>query len=129
MTEPGGAAWRQTTFYPFAQASRYGRGPVLQTAIDSPTHKTAKFGDVPLLHATAVQGEDGTITVFAVNRDVTRPLRLSVDVPAPKVLEHLVLADADRHAANTAEHPERVTPRPHHAPELPPLSWNMIRLG
>src|SRR5690606_34416682 len=29
MTEPGGPAWRQTTFYPFADASRYGRGQVL----------------------------------------------------------------------------------------------------
>ncbi|CAM5713086.1 hypothetical protein SFUMM280S_08052 [Streptomyces fumanus] len=29
MTEPGGPAWRQTTFFPFAQASRYGRGQVL----------------------------------------------------------------------------------------------------
>lgn len=26
MTEPGGAAWRQTTFFPFAQAAKYGRG-------------------------------------------------------------------------------------------------------
>ncbi|GIH02927.1 alpha-N-arabinofuranosidase [Rhizocola hellebori] len=129
MTEPGGAAWRQTTFYPFAQAARYGRGKVLQTAIDSPAYETAKYGDVPLLHATAVQAEDGTVTVFAVNRDLTRPLRLSIDIPALKVLEHLVLADPDRHATNTAEHPDRVTPRPHHATELPPMSWNMIRLG
>jgi alpha-N-arabinofuranosidase len=129
MTEPGGAAWRQTTFYPFAQAARHGRGNVLQTAIESPTNETAKFGEVPLLHATAVQAEDGTITVFAVNRDLIRPLRLNIDVPALKVLEHLVLADPDRHAANTAETPDRVTPRPHDAGELPPLSWNMIRLG
>jgi alpha-N-arabinofuranosidase len=133
LTEPGGAAWRQTTFYPFAQAATHGRGKVLQTVIGSPTYETAKFGDVALLHATAVKADDGTVTVFAVNRDLTRPMRLSIDVPALKVLEHLVLADPDRHAINTAESRDRVTPRPyhatHHATELPPLSWNMIRLG
>ncbi|GAB4003495.1 hypothetical protein GCM10029992_45410 [Glycomyces albus] len=36
MTEPGGPAWRQTTFYPFAEASRYGRGQVLRVSADSP---------------------------------------------------------------------------------------------
>ncbi len=129
MTEPGGPAWRQTTFYPFAQASRYGRGRVLHTAIDSPVYATPKFDEVPLLHATAVAADDGTVSVFAVNRDLERPMRLTIDVPALKVLEHLVLADPDRHAVNTAAHPDRVTPRPHHANELPPLSWNLIRLG
>ena len=36
MTEPGGPAWRQTTFHPFAQASRYGRGEVLDVEVDAP---------------------------------------------------------------------------------------------
>ena len=84
---------------------------------------------MPVLHAAVVRNDDGNVTVFAVNRDLTRPLRLTIDVPALKVLEHLVLADPDRHAVNTAEDPLRVVPRPHHATELPPMSWNMIRLG
>lgn len=37
MTEPGGPAWRQTTFFPFAQASKYGRGEVLDVRVDSPS--------------------------------------------------------------------------------------------
>ena len=36
MTEPGGPAWRQTIFYPFAHASRYGRGRVLRSVIALP---------------------------------------------------------------------------------------------
>src|SRR4029077_15483522 len=49
MTEPGGPAWRQTTFYPFADASRYSRGQVLQVQLQSPTYDTAKHGTVPVL--------------------------------------------------------------------------------
>jgi alpha-N-arabinofuranosidase len=147
MTEPGGPAWRQTTFYPFADAARYGQGQVLQLNVDSPSHETAKHGDVPLLHATAVLGQDGVVTLFAVNRDTTRPLRLNVDLRALTSLggpagglgpvEHWTLADADRHARNTLAEQERVTPRPGAAVnvedgklsvDVPPLSWNTIRV-
>ncbi|WP_330351352.1 arabinosylfuranosidase ArfA [Streptomyces sp. NBC_00582] len=141
MTEPGGAAWRQTTFYPFAQASAYGRGRVLRVEADSPTYATARFGEVPLLHATAVlDDETGDITVFTVNRSQTDALPLQVDlrgVDAHTVVEHLVLADGDPEATNTADRPDRVTPRPATGTavtdgvlraQLEPLSWNMIRL-
>jgi alpha-N-arabinofuranosidase len=53
------------------------------------------------------------------------------------VAEHLVLADDDPRAANTAEQPDRVVPRTVsgarieagtlHA-DLPPRSWNVLRL-
>lgn len=132
MTEPGGPAWRQTTFYPFAQASRFGRGRVLRTVMTSPTHETARHGEVPLLHATAVEAEDGSITVFAVNRDTSRPLHLDLDLRGfgpLRATEHLTLCDQDRHAANTLAQPDRVLPRAlaPGEPTLPPLSWNVIR--
>lgn len=141
MTEPGGPAWRQTTFYPFADAARYGRGQVLHLATESPSHDTARHGTVPLLHATAVAGEDGALTLFAVNRDVARPMVLQADLrafaPTGRAV-HRVLSDPDRHARNTLQQPDRVTPRDAGEPtldggtlrvELPPLSWNTIRLG
>ncbi|MEU4798808.1 alpha-N-arabinofuranosidase [Streptomyces sp. NPDC023327] len=141
LTEPGGPAWRQTTFFPFAQASRYGRGTVLDVRVDSPTYDTAKFGEVPLLHATAVRADDGTVTVFAVNRDRSHPLPLEVTLSGLEpgaVIEHTAVADADPEARNTLADPERVTP--HDVPgtrlangvltaTLEPLSWNVIRLG
>ncbi len=128
MTEPGGAAWRQTIFHPFAQASRHGRGTVLQTVLDTPTHTTAAYGDVPTLHATAVLAADGTVTVFAVNRDLTQPMRLTINAPGWRVTSHTVLADPDRHATNTAAAPDRVIPRAHDG-DLPALSWNVIQLA
>ena len=141
MTEPGGPAWRQTTFYPFAQASRHGRGRVLQVTVDSPTHETKVYGEVPLLHATAVLDEEsGAVTVFAVNRDQHRALPLEIDLrglAVSRVEEHSVLADDDPEARNTLAEPDRVTPHAAQGTELgdgvlratlEPMSWNMIRL-
>jgi len=133
MTEPAGPAWRQTTFHPFAQASRWGRGTVLRPVVVSPTHETRAYGEVPLLHATAVLN-DGGVTVFAVNRDTARPMPLELELRGfgePRVVEHLALWDDDRHAANTLLHQERVRPRlvSGESLVLPPLSWNTIRLG
>ncbi|MFD5317810.1 alpha-N-arabinofuranosidase [Streptomyces sp. NPDC127098] len=141
-TEPGGAAWRQTTFHPFAQASAHGRGTVLDVRAESPRHTTAKYGEVDLLHATAVRDETtGAVTVFAVNRHQTETLPLEVTLRGlglGEVVEHSVLADADPDARNTAARPDRVTPHPATGTTLDgevlrttlePLSWNVIRLA
>lgn len=141
MTEPGGPAWRQTTFFPFAQAARYGRGQVLDVRVDSPTYETARYGETDLLHATAVRDpETGAVTVFAVNRgqDTALPLEVALHgFDLTGIAEHQVLADADPDARNTLTEPGRVAP---HAAEgtlldggvlratLEPMSWNVIRL-
>lgn len=141
MTEPGGPAWRQTTFHPFAQASRHGRGEVLDVRVDSPTYQTARYGTADLLHATAVRADDGTVTVFAVNRSRTGELPLEIALGGlglTAVVEHAVLADADPDARNTLDEPERVAPHPAEGTDLAdgrltavlePLSWNVIRLA
>ncbi|MEU6860073.1 alpha-N-arabinofuranosidase [Glycomyces sp. NPDC046736] len=141
MTEPGGPAWRQTTFYPFAEASAHGRGTVLGVNADAPVLDTAKYGEVPALHSVAVANEDGTITVFAVNRDLESPLSLEIDaatLPAFTDVAVSTLTDADPHAKNTLAEPERVTPAVNKevtvkegliTVELPPMSWNTIRIA
>ncbi|GAB3167285.1 alpha-N-arabinofuranosidase [Streptomyces incanus] len=141
LTEPGGPAWRQTTFFPFAQASRYGRGEVLDVRVDSPTYETARYGTTDLLHATAVRADDDTVTVFAVNRSRTEPLPLEIALGGlglTSVVEHTALADADPDARNTLAEPERVTPHTAGGTTLTdggleavlePLSWNVIRLA
>ncbi|MGW2339920.1 arabinosylfuranosidase ArfA [Streptomyces sp. NPDC001661] len=140
MTEPGGPAWRQTTFYPFAAASKYGRGEVLDVRVSGPTYDTARHGTADLLHATAVRADDGTVTVFAVNRSQTETLPLEValnGLALDRVVEHTALSDADPDARNTLTEPERVVP--HTVSDttveattlkasLAPLSWNVIRL-
>jgi alpha-N-arabinofuranosidase len=141
FTEPGGPAWRQTIFYPFALTSQHGRGTVLRVEPQAPRYETSSQGEVPLVDATAVlDPETGVVTVFAVNRDQDEPMTVEVDVRAmPRISsgEHVTLCDDDPDAINGLETPERVTPRRLHElkvddgyahPVLPPLSWNMIRL-
>ena len=139
MTDPGGASWRQASFWPFALTSQHGRGTVLQTAATSPSYATDAFGEVPVLDSVAVQSEAG-VTIFAVNRSRTDQLSLEVDLrslPDLSSAAHTCLADKDPDAVNTAAEPDRVGVRRRDDPKLdggrlqavlPPLSWNMIQL-
>ncbi|PRX46182.1 alpha-N-arabinofuranosidase [Prauserella shujinwangii] len=138
-SEPGGPAWRQTTYYPYALTSRHGRGSVLRVEPAGPTYETSWMGEVPVMDATAVHDEEtGTVTLFAVNRDQHQPLALSVDVrslPNLEIGEHRALFDDDPDATNTADRPDRVTPTRLADVQvtdgtvtvvLPALSWNMV---
>lgn len=141
MTRPGGGAWVQTIYWPFLHASLYGRGTALRPVIDAPMYDCPGRDGVPVLDATAVQHEDGGVTIFAVNRDLHESLALTCDLRAfgeLTVLEHIVLHHDDVKAVNTETAPDTV--RPHSvngtsmeggaiAATLPALSWNVIRLG
>ncbi|MEI7026073.1 arabinosylfuranosidase ArfA [Paenibacillus sp. y28] len=142
MTENGGAAWRQTIFYPYMHASVYGRGIALNPIIYSPKYDSKEYTDVPYLEATAVYSEEEeTLTIFAVNKDTEEGLLLEADIrgfAGYRVVEHLVLENPDVKAANTAAAPDRVVP--HNRGNagvkdgyvqalLPKLSWNVIRLS
>ena len=141
-SEPGGPAWRQTIFHPFALTSRYGRGTVLRTPVTGPEYDTPSFGTVPEADAVAVLSDAGDeLTVFAVNRDQREPLPVAIDVrslPALRVAHHTYIGDDEPSAANTQDAPDRVVPRrgggiPVHGGvlrmALPALSWNMLRFG
>jgi alpha-L-arabinofuranosidase len=133
-TLDGGPAWRQTTYFPFMHASKFGRGTVLRVEPDAPA-----FGDeVSALEATAVASGDG-VTVFAVNR-ASETLSLAArlrELSGASVAEHIVL-DGDLALSNTADAPDRVAPRTVSGAsvdgdrltvELPPRSWNVVRLA
>jgi len=128
MTVPGGPAWKQVIFYPFQHASQWGRGEVIFSRVESPTYTSKEFGEVPYIEAVAVRDPDsGNVTVFAISRHLTEalPLAFSDDL---KLIEHLVLTDADPYAVNTQETPERVMPGHAETPGvLPPVSWNVLR--
>jgi alpha-L-arabinofuranosidase len=139
--EPGGPAWRQTTFHPFAQAARHARGEVLRVETTSPVYETARYGEAPVVDAVATrEPESGEVVLFAVNRHQAEDVRLTTGLRAfggLRVAEATVLADDDVRATNTQEAPDRVTPRPHRdatadgtslAVTLPPVSWTMVRL-
>ncbi len=142
MTAPGGAAWRQTLFHPFHQASRHGRGALLATQLsgaactDTPTYGASSDID-------AVATRDGdSLSIFVLHRGQEAPAPFTVRLDGParwRVVEHQVLSSADIRAVNTAEHPAAVVPRPQNdtqvrsdgmvSLQLPPLSWHLLRLA
>jgi alpha-L-arabinofuranosidase len=153
-TRPGGAAWRQTIFHPFALTSRHARGTVLRPAVESDTIDTKAFGAVDQLLTTATHDPDtGDLVVFAVNRSRTEDCALTIDIvalagqsaagsaegrhPAYRLVEHLTVHDEDPAAKNTEASPDRVAPQTGDATVdgttlsavLPPISWHCIRLS
>ncbi len=136
MTEPGGPAWRQTTFLPFATTSRLAGGNVLLPAVTSPSYETALYGDVAAIDAVATHDtETGDTAVFLVNRE-QQPCTLTIDLRdlgAARLLEASTLADDDPYAQNTLQQQTRVSLRPNGSASLsggtltltlPPISWS-----
>jgi alpha-L-arabinofuranosidase len=141
MTEPGGPAWRQTIFFPFAITARLARGAVLRLAVESPSYQTSQYGSVPLVDAIAtIDNDSGAAALFMVNRSQDAATTVSIDVGSlgpTRLGESLTLADGDPTATNTLEHQERVAPTPNRSVriedgvltvELPPISWTALQL-
>lgn len=138
----GNSAWRQTIFYPYMHASRYGRGLVLNSIIDSPKYDSKNYTDVPYLESCLVWNEEErAVTIFAVNKSFTDEMTVTCDLrqfEGLKVTEHIVLTGDDLKACNTEENPEKIVP--YTAKDavcengivtaiLPKQSWNVIRLS
>ena len=142
MTERGGGpAWRQTIFYPFFHASRYGRGVVLRPVLHTPVHDTAKHENVTDVESVTVWNEEKEeLTIFAVNRNLEGDIVLETDVrgfEGYSLLEHVVLETDDLKAVNGAGS-EKVQPvsvrdsvmdHGRVTSTLHKTSWNVIRLG
>jgi alpha-L-arabinofuranosidase len=142
MTEPGGIAWRQTTFFPFAITSRLARGVALDARVEAQTYSTAEFGDVPLIDAVATwDDESKSIAVFLVNRDTSGPATVTIDIEGlagGTVTEAWTLSDDDIRAANTLDNPERVGVVANDSVQisgstltvtLPAVSWTAVALS
>ena len=113
MTEPGGPAWRQTTFHPFSITSRLASGEVIRPVIEAPAYPTARHGEASVIDAVATVDEDRA-AVFLVNRDLTQTAQVTVDVRSlgsSCITEAVTLADADVYAKNTLAEQHRVAPK------------------
>ena len=112
MTRTGGGAWAQTIYWPFLHASLYGRGTALRPIVQSPGYHCADFVEVPYVDAMATM-DDGNLTMFFVNRNMTEPMNMQCDLRAFGnlcVVEHIVLHHDDVKATNTENNPNNVTP-------------------
>lgn len=141
MTEDGGSAWRQTTYYPLYFASKYGRGSALQVLTDGPTYDCDEANDVPYLDASAVLSDDGkALTFFIVNRHQDTALDFDARLDGfsgVRIVEQQEMTNTSLQAVNTAKQPDAVVPVKVDSAKiedgrlraaLKPLSYSVIRL-
>jgi alpha-N-arabinofuranosidase len=141
MTEPGGAAWRQTTYYPFQFASRYGRGTALQLDVACPGYDADVAAGVSYLDIAGVHDADaGTIAFFAINRNGSEPIELCLSIERfgeAKSVEHILIRHDDLEATNTRDDPNNVRPERVEGARLsgnvldvslPPHSYSLLRV-
>lgn len=136
----GGGAWKQTIFYPFMHASKYGRGTALLPVISTPKHDTKAHEDVTDIESVAVYNEEkDEVTIFAVNRNIHEDIQLVTDVRSfegYKIAEHILLENEDLNCVNGFAN-EKVSPVSTNQSAmdqgiltslLHKASWNVIRL-
>ena len=120
MTSDTGA-WKQTIYYPFEMISKYGRGTVLHTIVDAPVYEST-HGDAPYVDSVCLMDEEQkTLTIFAVNKDLSEDMELSLDVrqfEGYTVKNHIMLAHEDLKAVNTQENPDNVVLKPGNSVKL-----------
>lgn len=138
--EKGGGSWKQSIFYPFLHASKYGRGTVLMPVLSTPRHDTSGHEGVTDIESIAVYNEEKEeLTIFAVNRNIEHEIQLCTDVRGfeeYRLVEHIVLENADLKAVNSVTE-QCIKPKTVTRSELRDglltsvlnkTSWNVIRL-
>jgi alpha-L-arabinofuranosidase len=141
MTDPAGAAWRQTIYYPYYFASIFGRGTALQLAVTCPGYDSDVADNVPFVDVAGVHDEvAGTLTFFAVNRHANESIDTAISLQgfgAGSIIDHQVMTHANLEAVNTSTNQANVAPRQGVGAviedgevklSLPPYSYQMIRV-
>ena len=142
FTKTGGGVFKQTTYYPFRDVARWGRGTALDMKIISPVYDDAEYGSVPFIEAVAVIEEEAEeLTIFAVNRDLINTRELAVDsrdFSDYQPASCFFMKNSNLKACNTLQCPYNVTPEEGVLPELSSgslrlrlqsASWNVFRLS
>lgn len=140
MTEPGGDAWRQTTFFPFSVTSRLAKGEIIKPRIEVGSYETAVHGAAPLVDSV-VTTDGAQSAVFLVNRSQTETITVTIDagqLDASSIDEAVTLWDDDVYAKNTLADQNRVGLKALEGTvldggiltvTLPPVSWSALALS
>jgi alpha-N-arabinofuranosidase len=141
MTNSNGLL-QQTIYYPYSWALQLARGSVLNLQVNSPGYEVSGMGQVPYLDvAGTVSAEDGKISLFVLNRDLSKAHAIEVnwqDNAPSRALSAVLLTGDDLKASNSFDAPQRVSPRNLDKPsiaggrtkfEVPPRSYTVIQWG
>ena len=137
-TESGKPAWRQTSFFPFALTSKYGRGEVVDLEIEARTENANLFENLPMVDSVATRDGD-YLNVFMLNRELKDSTDLSIELEALNIdhfVEGFLIGGENLDVQNTAEKPEAFSPDSISPSEigtngfsiaLPKVSWSLLR--
>jgi alpha-L-arabinofuranosidase len=141
---------RQSIYYPYAWATKYARGRVLDLAVESETYPISAKGlradfarddEVPFIDVVAtLDAPNRQASLLMLNRDLSAERELIVewrDATPTRVLACQTLTGGDLKAFNTFEQPNRVVPRTLDAPsaglrmtfKLPARSYTVAHLA
>jgi len=141
MTNPNGLL-RQTIYYPYSWALQFARGLVLSLLVESPAYEVSGMGQVPYLDvAGTINPEDGKVSLFILNRDLSKAHSVEVnwqDKAPVRALSSVLLTGDDLKAFNSFDTPQRVAPKALDKPsiaggrakfEVPARSYSVIQWG
>jgi alpha-N-arabinofuranosidase len=133
---------RQTIYYPYSWALRWANRTVLNALVESPTYNVPDLGQVPYLDVTATSSpEDGKISVFILNRDLSKGQTVEINwqnTTPGKLLNSTTLTGNDLKASNTFDSPHRVVPQSFDKPttaegrtrfDVPARSYTVLQWG
>ena len=124
MAEKNGPAWRQTVFYPFAEAAQHAHGIAYSPVIDSPNVETESFGLVNALDSVITWDETNhSGLLLMVNRDASDAHKVTAslsqlpyfDISDFHIDKAIILHDDNPYQRNSADDPTAVTPQELHA--------------
>ncbi len=142
MTNANGF-YRQTIYYPYNWALQYARGAALDVLVEpGPSYEVPGYGQVPYLDVAAtLNPDDGTVSLFVLNRDLSKSHQLELNWEAKagsRLLTSYVLTGSDLKAVNGFDAPQRVAPQAAEKPvtnggmtkmEVPPRSYSVYQWG
>jgi alpha-L-arabinofuranosidase len=140
MTNEDGL-YLQTIYYPYSWGLHYARGTVLNVLTESPTYEVSGMGQVPYLDVVGTNAEDGSVSLFILNRDLSNAHTVEVnwqDKAPGKVLAAYVLTGDDLKAVNSFAKPKNVIPQELAKPstaagrtkfEVPARSYAVVQWG
>ena len=146
---------RNTIYYPYAWALKYGRGTALSIATEGPGYQVPSlgrpiesiglpvpgFGEVPWLDVNAVWNQERkSATLFILNRDLQKERDLEIvwrDLTPSSITGFETLTGPDLKALNTFADPKKVVPQTLENPKpgsrmtvrLPARSYSVLTLG
>jgi alpha-L-arabinofuranosidase len=140
MTNENGL-YLQTIYYPYSWGLHYARGAVLNVLTESPSYEVSGMGEVPYLDVVGTRAENGSVSLFILNRDLSRAHTVDItwEADAPgQVLTSQVLTGDDLKAFNSFEAPRKVVPKDWDKPttsngrtkfEVPARSYTVVQWG